>query len=103
MYNWLGDPASSQKWVRHILDEMYAPTPEGICGNEDCGQMSAWYVLSALGIYPVCPGTGEFVFAAPLFSKATVLLGNGNKLTIRADHPEQPYISISALPSRMLW
>ena len=92
MYNWLGDPASSQKWVRHILDEMYAPTPEGICGNEDCGQMSAWYVLSALGIYPVCPGTGEFVFAAPLFPKATVTLGNGNKLTIRADHPEHPYI-----------
>ena len=93
MYCWLGDPASSQKWVRHILDEMYAPTPEGICGNEDCGQMSAWYVLSALGIYPVCPGTGEFVFAAPLFPKATITLGNGNKLTIRADHPENPYIS----------
>ena len=93
LFNWVGDPASSQKRVRYLLDEMYAPTPEGISGNEDCGQMSAWYVLSALGIYPVCPGTGEFVFAAPLFPKATLTLGNGNKLTIRADHPEHPYIS----------
>ena len=93
MYYWLGDPASSQKWVRQILNEMYEPTPEGICGNEDCGQMSAWYVLSALGIYPACPGTGEFVFAAPLFPKATLTLGSGNKLTILADHPENPYIS----------
>ena len=92
MYNWLGDPARSQKVVRDLLETMYAPTPEGICGNEDCGQMSAWYVLSALGIYPVCPGSGEFVFAAPLFPKTTVTLGNGKILTILADHPEHPYI-----------
>lgn len=93
MYNWIGDPSSSQKVVRDLLETMYAPTPEGICGNEDCGQMSAWYVLSALGIYPVCPGSGEFVFAAPLFRKATVSLGNGKTLTIVADHPGHPYIS----------
>ena len=91
MYNWIGDPSSSQKWVRYMLDEMYAPTPEGICGNEDCGQMSAWYVLSALGIYPVCPGSGQFVLAAPLFPKATLTLSGGRQLTILADHPEPPY------------
>ena len=74
LYNFLGKPSKSQILVRRMLDEMYSPTPEGISGNEDCGQMSAWYVLSSLGIYPVCPGTGEYVFAAPLFKKATVKL-----------------------------
>ena len=56
---------------------MYAPTPEGIIGNEDCGQMSAWYIFSSLGFYPVCPGSNEFVLTAPLFEKATVRLANG--------------------------
>ena len=93
MYYWTGNPANSQARVRQMLDEMYSPTPEGICGNEDCGQMSAWYVLSALGIYPACPGTGEFLFAAPVFKKAVISLGSGNELTIIADHPEYPYIS----------
>ena len=88
----VGDPSATQRNVRRILDEMYTPERDGICGNEDCGQMSAWYVLAALGIYPVCPGTGEFVFAAPVFKKATVTLGNGNVLTITADHPEYSYI-----------
>ena len=88
----LGDPSSSQKWVRRILEEMYAPTPEGICGNEDCGQMSAWYVLSALGLYPVCPGSGEFVLGAPLFRKATLSLPGGKAFVITADHPDHPYV-----------
>ena len=88
----LGEPSKTQYWVRRILNEQYFPTPEGLCGNEDCGQMSAWYVMASLGLYPVCPGTGEFVFAAPLFKKATVTLGNGAKLVITADHPERPYI-----------
>ena len=88
----IGDPSSTQYWVRKILDDMYAPTPDGICGNEDCGQMSAWYVMAALGLYPVCPGTGEFVLAAPLFRKATLSLPDGKVLVISADHPEHPYI-----------
>lgn len=92
LYNFLGKPSKSQVLVRRMLDEMYSPTPEGISGNEDCGQMSAWYVLSSLGIYPVCPGTGEYVFAAPLFKKATVKLSSGKELVIIADHPENPYI-----------
>ena len=60
LYNYVGQPWKTQQMTRRLLDEMYAPTPEGIIGNEDCGQMSAWYILSALGFYSVCPGTGEF-------------------------------------------
>ena len=56
--------------TRHLLHEMYAPTPEGIIGNEDCGQMSGWYILSSLGIYSVCPGSNEFALTTPLFEKA---------------------------------
>lgn len=93
LFNWLGDPSKSQKVVRELLQEMYDTTPEGVCGNEDCGQMSAWYILSSLGLYPACPGTGEFIFAAPLFKKAVLHLGNGNTLTIKADHPKYPYIA----------
>ena len=92
LFSFLGNPSSTQYWVRRILEERYAPTPDGLCGNEDCGQMSAWYVLAALGLHPVCPGTGEFVFAAPLFSKTTLTLGNGARLVIKADHPSWPYI-----------
>ena len=93
IFNWLGAPWRSQELVRELLETMYDTTPEGVCGNEDCGQMSAWYVLSSLGIYPACPGSGEFILAAPLFKKATIALGNGNTLTITADHPEWKYIS----------
>ena len=92
LYTAFGDPSSTQKYVRQILDELYSTGPDGLCGNEDCGQMSAWYVFAALGFYPLCPGTGEYVFSAPVFPKATVTLGNGNKLTILADHPEYQYI-----------
>ena len=93
LYNWLGAPSQSQQVVRELLKEMYNITPEGICGNEDCGQMSAWYILSSLGLYPACPGTGEYILAAPLFDKAVISLGNGNTLAILADHPERMYIA----------
>ena len=93
LFNWLGAPWRSQELVRTLLTRMYDTTPEGVCGNEDCGQMSAWYVLSSLGLYPACPGTGEYILAAPLFKKAVIRLGNGNSLTITADHPDRPYIA----------
>ena len=93
LYNWLEEPAKSQKTVRELLQEMYSTAPDGVCGNEDCGQMSAWYVLSSIGLYPACPGTGEYILAAPLFRKTAIALGNGNSLVITADHPERPYIS----------
>ena len=93
LYNWLEEPSKSQKTVRELLQEMYSTAPDGVCGNEDCGQMSAWYVLSSIGLYPACPGTGEYILAAPLFRKSVIALGNGNSLVITADHPERPYIS----------
>ena len=87
IFNWLGAPSRTQEIVRELLTTMYDTTPEGICGNEDCGQMSAWYILSSLGIYPACPGSGEYQLVAPLFKEAVIKLGNGKTLTIQADHP----------------
>ncbi len=89
LYNWVGQPWKTQEMTRRLLDEQYSATPEGISGNEDCGQMSAWYVLSALGIYPVCPGSGEFVLTTPLFSRAMVQLDNGKTLEIVANDPAE--------------
>ena len=89
LYNYIGQPWKTQAMTRRLLDEMYAPTPEGIVGNEDCGQMSAWYILSSLGLYAVCPGSNEFTFTTPLFEKATLQLANGKTLTITANHPEK--------------
>jgi len=89
LYNWVGQPWKTQELTRRLLDEMYAPTPEGIIGNEDCGQMSAWYICSALGFYPVCPGSSEFALTTPLFPEATVRLANGRTLRITADRPQR--------------
>jgi len=87
LYNFAGQPWKTQGKVRQILKEMYQPTPEGISGNEDCGQMSAWYVLSSLGLYQVCPGSGQFVLTSPLFEKAEIRLANGKTLIISANNP----------------
>lgn len=88
LYNYIGQPWKTQAMTRRLLDEMYQPTPEGIIGNEDCGQMSAWYILSAMGFYPVCPGSNEFALTTPLFEKVTLPLANGKVLTITANNPE---------------
>ena len=89
LYNYVGQPWKTQELTRRLLHEMYAPTPEGIIGNEDCGQMSAWYVFSSLGFYPVCPGSTEFALTAPQFPKAVVRLANGRTLTVTADNPRR--------------
>ena len=89
LYNYVGQPWKTQELTRRLLLEMYAPTPEGIIGNEDCGQMSAWYVFSSLGFYPVCPGSNEFALTAPQFPKAVVRLANGRTLTVTADNPRR--------------
>ncbi len=89
LFNYVGQPWKTQYWTRRILKELYEPTPEGISGNEDCGQMSAWYILSSLGFYQVCPGTDQFVLTSPLFDKATINLANGKTLTITANNPEK--------------
>jgi len=84
LYGYAGQPWKTQRWVREVMDRLYTPAPDGYCGDEDNGQTSAWYVWSALGFYPVCPGSGELVLGAPLFKRATVTFEDGRKLEIRA-------------------
>jgi hypothetical protein len=86
LYNFAGVPFKTQAMVHRIMNEMYHDTPDGLEGNEDCGQMSAWYVLSALGFYPVTPGTTDYIIGSPLFSAATINLENGKIFTIKADN-----------------
>ena len=84
LYNYAKQPWKAQYWLRQVMDRLYTPTPDGYCGDEDNGQTSAWYVFSALGFYPVCPGTDQYVLGAPLFKKAIVHFENGKTLEIKA-------------------
>lgn len=84
LYNYAGQPWKTQNLVRRIMDEFYKPAPDGLIGNEDCGQMSAWYIMSASGFYPVAPGSPVYAFGTPLFSEMTYRLENGKTFTIRA-------------------
>ncbi len=84
LYNYAGEPWKSQYWLREVMDRLYLPTPDGYCGDEDNGQTSAWYVFTAMGFYPVCPATNQYVLGAPLFRKVTVTLENGKTITINA-------------------
>jgi predicted alpha-1,2-mannosidase len=84
MYNYAGEPWKAQYWLREVMNRMYTPNPDGYCGDEDNGQTSAWYVFSALGFYPVCPGSNQYVMGAPLFKKATLQMENGKTLVINA-------------------
>ena len=94
LYNYAGQPWKAQQRVREVMRKLYAPTPDGYCGDEDNGQTSAWYVFSALGFYPVCPGSGEYVLGSPLFPHAQIRLENGHTIEIQADGnaPGSPYI-----------
>ncbi len=94
LYNFVGSPWKTQQITRRIMDEMYTSKPDGLCGNEDCGQMSAWYVLSAMGIYSVCPGNTQYAIGSPLFKRATINLENGNKFTILAENNSKENIYI---------
>jgi predicted alpha-1,2-mannosidase len=96
LYNHAGQPWKTQRRVRQILGDLYDDAPDGLCGNEDCGQMSAWYVLSALGFYPVCPGTDRYEIGSPLFPKATLQLRNGKRFVIRANGVSKDNIYIRA-------
>ena len=84
LYNYAGAPWKAQYWVREVMNRFYTPTPDGYCGDEDNGQTSAWYIFSALGFYPVCPASDEYVMGAPLFKKATIHLENGKTFEINA-------------------
>ena len=83
LYAYAGEAWKTRELVGRIMQEFYSDTPEGLCGNEDCGQMSAWYVFSALGFYPVTPCSGEYVLGTPLFRRAEIRMENGNTFTIR--------------------
>lgn len=104
LYNYAGQPWKAQYWIRQVLERMYAPTPDGYCGDEDNGQTSAWYVFSALGFYPVCPGTDQYVLGAPLFKKTTLYLENGKQLVISApDNSECNYYIDKFFIKGKLW
>ena len=95
LYDYLGQPWKAQYWTRQVMDKLYNPNPDGLCGDEDNGQTSAWYVFSTMGFYPVAPGTGEYALGSPLFKKMTLTLENGKKLEISApnNNAENVYIN----------
>lgn len=102
LYAYSGQPWKSQYWAREVMDKLYSATPDGYCGDEDNGQTSAWYVFSALGFYPVCPGTDEYVLGSPLFRKAVLKLENGKEIAMLAKNNSKRhrYIHSMRLNSR---
>ncbi len=84
LYNWTGKPYKTQERVRMIMDSMYGSTVDGLCGNDDAGQISAWYIFSSLGFYPVTPGSSDYALGSPLVEEAIIQLDNGKTLTITA-------------------
>lgn len=84
LYDWTDSPEKAGRWARAVMDRLYRPTPDGYCGDEDNGQTSAWYVWSAMGMYPLCPASGEYATGCPLFDRITVALPSGKELTITA-------------------
>lgn len=96
LYNYAGQPWKTQYHVRNIMDKLYTPAPDGLCGDEDNGQTSAWYVLSALGFYSVTPGTDQFVLGSPLFKKATIKMHAGYDFVIDAPNNSKENIYINS-------
>ena len=84
LYAWTSSPWKTQYWQREIMNRMYRNNIDGLCGNDDCGQMSAWYIFSAMGFYPVCPGSGEYILGAPYLPYMKINLENGRTLEIKA-------------------
>jgi predicted alpha-1,2-mannosidase len=108
MYLYAGAPWKTQERIRFILDTLYHNAPDGLAGNEDCGQMSAWYVMSALGLYAVDPVSATYVLGTPLFERASIHVGNGKTLKIetKRSSPSQKYVTAVALngkPLDRLW
>jgi predicted alpha-1,2-mannosidase len=94
LYDYVGQPWRTQSRVRLVMNKLYQATPDGLCGDEDTGQTSAWYVFSALGFYPVCPGDTAYSIGSPLFDRATLTLPGGKTFTVTASQngPQRPYI-----------
>ena len=103
LYHYAGRPEKSAGRVRQILTSLYGTGPAGLCGNEDCGQLSSWYVLAAIGLYPVCPGANEYLVGAPLFDEVTLHLDGGRSFRISAPGAaQQPYVRSARMDGRRL-
>lgn len=94
LYNYAGTPWKTQERIHQIVNTLYKPKPDGLCGNDDCGQMSAWYIFSLIGFYPVAPGTNEYVIGSPCVNSAEIELENGKKFTITAENLSKQNIYI---------
>ena len=97
MYSYAGQPWKTQYWARQIMDRLYNSTERGYPGDEDQGGMSSWYILSALGVYAVCPGTNEYVLGSPLFKKATITMEDGKKLVIEAENNSKDNVYVQSV------
>lgn len=104
LFNKAGKPSQTQYWVNHILKTQYSTAPDGLSGNEDCGQMSAWFVFSSIGLYPMNPASTQYEITSPLFSQSVLNLPNGKRFTIRAQglSPENIYIQKATLNGQPL-
>jgi predicted alpha-1,2-mannosidase len=99
LYTYAGEPWKTQQWCRTIMDKLYNSGPDGFCGDEDQGQTSSWYVISAMGLYSVCPGTDQYVIGSPVFPKMKIHLENGKTIVIEAKNNslQKPYIQSATL------
>jgi predicted alpha-1,2-mannosidase len=97
LYNYSGEPWKAQYRIREVMDKLYTSAPDGYCGDEDNGQTSAWYVFSAMGFYPVCPGSNEYVLGSPLFKSVKLHLENGKQVTIETDNNSKANRYISSM------
>lgn len=104
LYNWTDAPWKTQERVRMIIEKMYKPTPDGLGGNDDCGQMSAWYLFTALGFYPVCPGSTEYALGSPSVVSAAIQLENGRTFTVKTVNQgaKNVYVQKAVLNGRTL-
>jgi len=102
LYDWSGQPWKTQKYVREVMRRFYSATPDGYCGDEDNGQTSAWYVFSAMGFYPVCPGSGQYALGSPLFRKMEVRRPDGRHFVIEAEDnaPDRVYVQSFSVDGR---
>ncbi len=97
LYNKLGKPQACQKWVRYVADHFYGNTPDALSGNDDCGQMSAWYIFNCMGFYPVCPGSDEYELGSPCVPGVKVLLSGGGTLTVRTRNWSKKNVYVKAV------
>ena len=100
LYDWAAQPWKAQQHIREVMDRFYTAAPDGYCGDEDNGQTSAWYVFSAMGFYPVCPGSGQYAIGSPYFDRVTLHLPKNKKFTIEAHDVTQPYIGTMKMNGR---